>query len=49
MKFQTALRIAACLMGLTVLAACTTEEEIGQCEPGLSEISGLGTVTPPGC
>lgn len=49
MKIQNALRIAACLMGLSVLAACATEEEIGECEPGVSEISELGTVTPPGC
>ena len=32
------------------VSACTTaEEEIGQCEPGVSGISRMGDVTPPGC
>ncbi|WP_212523893.1 hypothetical protein [Actibacterium sp. MT2.3-13A] len=49
MTVKTALRIAACLVGLSVLTACATEEEIGECEPGVAEISEMATVTPPGC
>lgn len=49
MKIQNAMRIVACLFGLAFLAACAAEEEIGTCEPGVSELSEMGTVTPAGC
>jgi len=35
---------------LAALAACTAPEEpLGQCEPGVSGLSGLGTVAPGHC
>lgn len=51
MKPVKALRITACLLGVALLTACAAlEEEVGNCEPGVSEISDMETVTPaPGC
>lgn len=36
--------LAAALAGL--LSACTPEPELGQCEPGVGELSRTGTVCP---
>lgn len=50
MKPISALRIAACVVGVALLAACASvEEEVGTCEPGVAEMSEMSTVTPAGC
>ncbi|TCP38701.1 hypothetical protein [Rhodovulum marinum] len=40
------------LLGLSLaglLAACVSSEPVQECEPGVGEISEMGTVTYPGC
>ena len=50
MKPVKALRIVTCLAAAALLAACAAEEPVEQCEPGVKEMSEMGTVTPsPGC
>ncbi|TCP21224.1 hypothetical protein [Rhodovulum adriaticum] len=35
--------------GVVALLAACAQEPVSECEPGVSEISEMGTVTPPGC
>ena len=48
---KTASRMFFVVAFAGVLGACAEkiEAEIGECEPGVSEISSAATVTPPGC
>lgn len=36
-------------LSLAVLLAACADEPVEECEPGVGEISEMGTVTPPGC
>lgn len=40
----------AALLAVMLMAACAqVEKDVGQCEPGVADLSAAATVTPPGC
>ncbi|TCP63151.1 hypothetical protein EV663_101418 [Rhodovulum bhavnagarense] len=46
MRILTGLALA---LGLSTLVAACAGQQLAECEPGLGEISEMGSVTPPGC
>ena len=40
---------ATLALALALAACAPVEEAVGQCEPGVEDISAAATVTPPGC
>lgn len=46
---KVSLVLLPAVLALGLSACAPVEEEIGQCEPGVSDMSRMGDVTPPGC